>query len=139
MLTSADRAVAAVIGRLISFDLVGDSIAWTRTATSTRAKSIAAAHGFVYSVADDALEVVDEGSGALVRTWQPPHDALGLWTRIVVTDNLLFLVFAGAVHAVDLSSWEEVWHFQVEGEISLSDGMLFIHATDGRVVAVSTS
>jgi outer membrane protein assembly factor BamB len=139
MLTSPDRAVAAVIWDLTSFDLEGDSIAWVRAAPNSRGRSIASAHGWVFSTADDAVEVVDEATGTLVRAWQPPHDAVGTGTRFVVTDNLLFLVYVGQVHAVDLSTWEEVWHYPVEGEISLSEGMLFIHTTDGRVIAISTT
>lgn len=138
-LTSPDRAVAAVIWDLTSFDLKGDSVAWVRPASIGRGSSVASGHGWVLSVADDAVEVVDEATGTLVRAWEPPHDAVGRGTRILVTDNLLFLVFVDRVHAVDLATWEEVWHYPVEGEISMSEGMLFIHTIDGRVIAISTS
>ena len=137
--TAPDRLAAIVSAGLWSYDITRDSIIWRRDPVVRRREAIAVAHGYVYNVDGDVLEVVDAATGALVDSWRPADVAGHFGERIIVTDNLLFTAYDGQVHVVDLATWEEVWHYPEEGELSLSEGLLLIQTDDGRVVAIETS
>jgi len=131
VLASPDRVVVAIQGQIYGFDLTTNSIAWTREPATT----IATVDGRLYVTSGAEVQVVDAQDGSLLETWQPPDGEPG-GAQIAVTDNLLFLAFGGQVHAVDTSSWTEVWHHRGDGYMSLSEGMLILRATDGFITGV---
>lgn len=85
---------------------------WTAT-TPTYVGAKAVGNGIVAATAGQQLLLFRESDGALLRTWNAPSSLLG---EIVLTQSHVFVqsISSGVarVHAIDLSSGQEVWTFE---------------------------
>jgi outer membrane protein assembly factor BamB len=118
-------------GGLVAVDPTTESIAWSHAAYGL----VATGGGHVYVASGAGVDVLDVESGAPVAHWDAPSAEFAP-SDMVLTDNVLFLVFGGEVHALDTPSWEDVWRHPGSGFISLSEGMLLMHGTDHLVTAI---
>lgn len=134
-LGGADNALVTQRRRLLSFDLAGRRIGWSRTDQFRGMVSIA--NGTAYVVNGNSVEARAETDGTRVWLWTPPqgHTLMG---AVIVTDNLLFASSATATWAIDLQARVPVWSWPAGGHLALSrDGTLLIAQPNGRVAAVT--
>ncbi len=134
----------------------GDSHAevWT-TAIPGTIRDTAVGNGIVAVVADSQLLLLDEATGDVRRTWNAPTS---LYHQIVLTRTHAFVesydyygVGTATIHAIDLSTAQEVWHYKLPGSatgswvyganvasMAMSGGRLLLSTTESlRTFAVS--
>jgi len=122
-------------GRLISFDTFGGTIRWEVASQFTGQPSVTGDR--IYAVDNGHLVVLDELNHAPLWSWTPP--AGSLVGPMIVTDTHIFASTAQAVHAVDLVSHGSVWSYPVGGHLALSEGMLYVASTDGKLTAFAAT
>ena len=99
------------------------AVQWTfNTPVSPVAKAVG--NGILAVTAGNTLYLLNESTGALIRTWQAPNS---LTNEIVLTQSHVFVQsvnFSTAkVHAIDLATGLEVWNFQnqVSGDTAVME------------------
>jgi hypothetical protein len=130
----------ASTNRLMSFDTVGRSVAWSKPGRFKLAPALA--HGSVYAANGVQLEARSESDGSLQWSWTPPetNPALfdGVTSNVIVTDNLAFVSTATTVYAVSLDTHQAVWSYPKSGQLALSPrGVLYIVAPASGSVPAS--
>lgn len=93
----------------------------------------AVAKGVVYATSNESrtLDLLDEATGRLKWSWQPPEQYPTFVGNILVTDNVAFLSTATTLYAIDLRARRAVWSAATPGMVSLSaDRMLFASSLD---------
>jgi outer membrane protein assembly factor BamB len=134
VLGTMQNVLATNGGRLISFDLAGRKVGWTRQANFIG--QVSSCNGNVYARNDGQVDIRREGDGGVVGVWAPPAGE-AVQSNIVVTKNLLFASTEARTYAVDLATGQTVWSIPRAGKLSLgNDGTLAIAGATGTVTAV---
>ncbi|MEH6471165.1 MAG: PQQ-binding-like beta-propeller repeat protein [Halopseudomonas sp.] len=120
-------------GRLISFDLLAKDIGWQVAGGFTGQPSLAL--GVIYAINDGAIQARDQATGSLLWSWAAPGSEVVTYNLIVTSDQL-FLSTESSTYAIDLTSHLDVWSYPKGGDLSLSEGVLYIAGVDGTLVAV---
>lgn len=134
VLGGANNVLATQGGRLMSFDLGGRAIGWSRAGQFRG--NVTVAEGTLYTVNGNQIEARAESDGALLWPWIPPqgHQLIG---TLIATDNLLFVSSATTTWAIDIASRGAVWAYPAGGHLALSrDGTLLIAQANGKVAAI---
>lgn len=120
-------------GRLIAFDLATQSIRWTQSDGFDSQPSVVP--GVVYATDKGALTARSEATGAALWSLALPNETLA--GPLVVTDSHVFVSGAAATYAVDLGTHKATWSYPAAGQLSLSEGNLYIAGADGTLTAIS--
>lgn len=114
---------------LTVFDIGNGTVAWSKKGG---VRTMAAAGNTLYAVVNGQVVALDAGNGAQKWVWDIPdslRDKDGLWPvyTVLATNNVLFVSFADAVHAIDLATHRSVWKAEVGGHLALSkNGVLYL-------------
>jgi outer membrane protein assembly factor BamB len=134
VLGSSGNVLVTQGGRLLSFDLAGHRIGWTRTGSFKG--NVTLSDGVAYVFNNSQVEARRESDGSLLWVWIPP-EGQPLRT-MAVTRNVLFVSTAANTYAIDLGTRRHVWSYPAGGHLAISkDGVLFIARADGKLSAVS--
>lgn len=133
IVAAADRILARGEdqGSIIAVDPIAESVAWSHPAWGP----VVSDGNLVYLATEMGIEVLDVRDGSVTDGWVPPYDEFDV-SGMVLTDNLLFFRLDGSVHAVDTSTWEEVWRYPEGGLISISEGFLLLNGEDQVVTGI---
>lgn len=123
-------------GRLLSFDLVGRTIAWQVAGNFGLTPAVAG--GVIFAENSGRVEARSESDGSLLWTFTPP-DGEPVAFPCVVSNNLLFASTGTTTYAVDLASHASVWQHQPGGALAVSArGVLVISSpSDGGLTAIA--
>ena len=164
VLGGANNVIVINGGRLINFDLAGQTIGWQipqdendqgdeeEKGGKQFSGQPSLANGFIYAVYKGYLHARSENDGSFIWEWQPPletpsepQSGESIVTPMIVTDNLIFVSTESTAstesttYAVDLESQTAVWSYPAGGHLALSDdGILLIVTSEGILHAIST-
>ncbi len=119
-------------GRLVRFDLSTSSIAYDLG--SEFSDQPAAARGVVYVLEAGVLTARVQTTGSLLWQWLPPAGALA--GSFVVTDSHAMVCTGTELFAVDLLTHEASHVASASGHLALSEGVLYVAGSSGRLTAV---
>lgn len=123
---------------LTVFDVGNGSVAWSKKGG---VRTMAAAGNTLYAAVNEQVVALDARTGAQKWSWDVPaalrnKDASSPVYSVLATNNVLFVSFAEAVHAIDLSTQRSVWTAQVGGHLALSkNGVLYLSKQDAPLRA----
>lgn len=125
---------------LIAFDATTASVLWqinNEISNSTFTGTAAVGGGKVYTIYDDSLKVFDEFTGEELWSWSTGYSG-GITRNIVLTMNLVFVSGSSGTYAIDITTHQPVWHYDIAGLLSLSlDGALYIQSSNGIITAIN--
>jgi outer membrane protein assembly factor BamB len=129
-----DNVLLVQGGRLLSFDLTAQAVAWEVSASFQGQPSVA--DGVVYAVTGTTLEARSEDDGSLLGSWQSYDDIRG---ALLVTANLIFVSGSwSGTYALDRDTLQPVWEYPAAGHLALDDLSTLYIATDwGELVAIA--
>jgi len=119
----------AKVATLTVFDIGNGTVAWSKKGG---VQTMAAAGTTLYAAVNGQVIAFDAANGAQKWTWDVPAslrntDGSSPVYSVLATNNVLFVSFADAVHAIDLSTQRSVWTAQVGGHLALSkNGVLYL-------------
>ena len=137
VLGAAHDAFGVHSGRLTSWDTTLDAthtphIAWIKAGSYSGQATLANGKLFVNN--GGALNVLDEATGNLLWTWNAPTGSLAGTT--IATDNMLFVQNGASTYGIDLTSHTATWSYPAAGVMALSEGILYVGASNGSLYAV---
>jgi autotransporter-associated beta strand protein len=109
-------------------------IAWSSSASFTGQPSYA--NGIIYAINGGVLDAVNESTGQIAWTWNPP--AGSLTGTMVVTNNELLASTGGATYAVNLKTHQQDWSYPDGGALALSENKLYITDASGNLTAINS-
>jgi hypothetical protein len=121
-------------GRLISFDIENQDINWEKARAYT-GTPIVSETGQIYSIDGGSFVALSEEDGSPLWSWESPSE--NLYGTALITENLFFVRSSTTTYAVDLETREEVWSIEQSGEMTWSEGKLYIASNDGTLTAIS--
>ena len=127
-----DNVLAIQGGRLLSFDLAGQTITWQVGAGFQGQPAVAG--GVVYARRGSALQAHSQSNGALLWQWQPASGTLT--GRFVVTGNLLFAATSSTTYAVDLHTHQTVWQHAKGGHLAVSNEGALLITSNSSITAI---
>jgi outer membrane protein assembly factor BamB len=132
VLGSMNEALVIYGGRLVSFDLSKQNIAYDVSGSFTGQPAVHG--GVIYAVDGGTLYAIDEATGARLWSWSDVGKTL--IGTVIVTDSHVFVRNPTRVHAVDPVLQTSVWNYKDSGAMSLGAGALFLARSDGTVTAL---
>lgn len=123
---------------LTVFDIGNGTVAWSKKGG---VHTMAAAGNTLYAAVNGQVVALDAGNGAQKWVWDVPaslrnNDGSSPVYTVLATNNVLFVSFAEAVHAIDLSTHRSVWTAAVGGRLALSkNGVLYLSKGDAPLRA----
>jgi outer membrane protein assembly factor BamB len=136
--TALRLAYLCSFGELYGVDLVSRAVLWEYNDKqdnyddSIPALSPATRNGVVYTFFHNQLVALDGLSGEVL--WRFAMDTTSTY-HPVVANNTVFVSSRRSIYAIDLSSHELVWDYPVSGNLSISDGCLYVSSDAGYVYA----
>lgn len=133
VLGGADDVIVIQAQRLISFDLLSDTIRYQIDGAPFEGQP-SVGGGRIFALASGALTVWDERTGAFLWSWAPTQEPLT--GTILVTKTHVLTRSATHTFAIDQFTHAEVWSIPVSGQLAWSEGLLFLAGEDGFLTAV---
>lgn len=126
-------------GRLICFSTQADSthtphIAWVDSGYFKGQPTLA--NGVLYANDGPDIVALNELTGNILWSWTPPMGTP--LSTMIATDNVLFVSTSIDTYALDLTTHQVDWSYDITGNMALSDGTLFIAVPTGTVYAFAT-
>jgi hypothetical protein len=129
-------------GSVLAFDTTERRIAW-RAGSAVRSNPVFTGTA-VLLANGNTLQAHDPATGALLWQWTAPQATPPLLPGVAETTPLLavgrhaFVGLQGRTHVVDMTTRQAVWSYPAVGALAVSpNGVLYIAAPDGRLVAVN--
>lgn len=136
---SNNNIVVTQANRLVSFDLLGDRVAWERPVgpDGELVGQVTLAHGTIYHVRGNAVALRNESDGQLIRNWRVPGGGL-VKSNVLATNNMFFVSTTKGTFAANINGEPGyLWQHKAQGQLSLSsEGLLIITANEGTVTAI---
>ncbi|WNC71968.1 PQQ-binding-like beta-propeller repeat protein [Thalassotalea psychrophila] len=119
-------------GDFYAFDLRTKSVKWMLESqfSYTPAVGIDA----VYGINNRQLQALNKSNGQLL--WSSNLNKY-LTNNIVISRELAFVASDTETFALSLTNGQQVWSYPVGGQLSISEGALFIASEDGQLVAIN--
>lgn len=134
VLGGADDVLAIHDGRLISFDLAEQDIRWELDGWFSGQVSVAKEK--IYAISSGALTVRDQITAEPLWGWATVENLIG---TMIVTDSHVITRTDDTVYAVSLETHDNDWSYPASGHLAMSEGVLYIAADDGTLIAIDAS
>ncbi|MBS1703987.1 MAG: PQQ-binding-like beta-propeller repeat protein [Armatimonadetes bacterium] len=122
-------------GRLVKFNTNTHAIDYA--IADNISGQVSVSNGIVYALRNNGVTAYEASNGSYLWSWTP--DGLeSLNTKIVVTDNHLFVGSSTTTYGINLATHLSDYSYGLSGNYALTSDTLYIAGTNGRLAAIST-
>lgn len=114
---------------IVAYSKVNGEIQWRQEGIFSTG-GMAVDDGLIYANNRLELAVLSQSTGDILRSWDAPGDEI-LFGNNIVLDNVVFTQTDAATYALDKDSLSQVWSVDLTGELSFSNGTLYISGREG--------
>jgi outer membrane protein assembly factor BamB len=131
VLGGRDDAFVINGGRLVRFNLLTRAIGYEIPGSFTG--QCAVKDGVVYAIQSGSLQARNQNDGALLWSWSNPGD--NLYGSVALTLGHAFVHGNNNTYAIDLATHLSAWTVAGAGEMSITQGAIYLSRTDGFVTS----
>jgi outer membrane protein assembly factor BamB len=132
VLGGLDDLLVVVGGRMVRFDTRNHGIAYDLSGNFSGQAAVQG--GVVYALSSGTLQARNQTDGTLLWSWGLPTQTLR--GAIALTLGHAFVHSSTASYAIDLITHQQTWSFPAAGEIALTQGAIYLSASDGNIYAI---